>query len=327
MGCGSSKPAASPIPPPQQQQQAVAGQIVESPAPAPAAGKGGGGGKGKGKGKGKGGGGKWQIELGGRFQDYGPEEDAILKRAYLTGQKNAKFHLRGQNYEYNFKKMIQKNKDTKKERRIRPPRGKGGKPPAKPLLPTGPMIVITVKPGQPGTLIPVKDPNNPGQTIQVFCPAHAKPGAKLAVPVPAKGESVQDVQAKQEKHDKTHGTSTGAKVAKGGAAVMGLAAVGVGGVILGDHLAGGDMAATIGEGAVDAGEWATAAGEDAGEAIAEAAGAVGEWADGAMTDAGGWLADAGAGDAAEAMGDAFDDAGDWLGDAAEDVGDFVMDLF
>lgn len=287
-------------------------------------GKGKGKGKSKGKGKGKGSG-KWQIKLEQKWQDYGKEEDRILKRAYMTGQKNAKFRLRGQNYEYNFSKMVQTNKDTKKERSIRPPCGP--QPPKKPLLPRGPMIILTVKAGQPGTMIPVADPNNPGQTLQVYVPPHAKAGAKLAVPIPAKGESVQDVQKKQEKHDADHGTktgwSTGAKVAAGGAAV---AAVGVGGVILGDHLAGGDMAATIGEAVVDASEWAVDAATDAAEAVGDwapgAAEAAGDWVEDAAGDVGAWAEGAG-----EDIGDWAVDAGDWLGDAAEDVGDFVMDLF
>merc|ERR1719163_1764338 len=101
-------------------------------------------------------------------------------------------------------------------------------------------------------MVPVKDPNNPGQEIQVYVPAHAKPGQKMAVPIPAKGETVAEVQKKQKKHDDEHGTkgqqwTTGGAMAAGGAAAVGVAAVGVGGIILGDHLAGGDMAATIGE--------------------------------------------------------------------------------
>lgn len=277
----------------------------------------------KGKGKGRDGGTKWQIELSKKFTDYGDQEDQILKRAYMIGQKNCKFHLRGQTYEYNFKKMTQKNKDTDKQRRIRPP-CLGPRPPAKPLLPQGPMIIVAVKPGQAGTMIGVPNPNKAGETIQVFVPAHAKVGAKMAIPIPAEGESVEAVQKKQEKHDaetgtKTSGWSTGAKVAAGGAAVAGLAAVGVGGVILGDHLAGGDMADTIGSAAIDAGE---AIGDGAETAVD----AVGDWAPGAADAAGDWVTDA-AGDVGDWAEGAVGDAGDWLGDAGEDVGDFVMDLF
>jgi len=320
MGCGGSKPAPAAAP----AAAPVEAQVVQTVAPS-AGDKG--QGKGKGKGKGKGGGTKWQIWLEGRFQDYGPEEDAILKRAYMTGSKNAKFHLRGQNYEYNFKKMIQKNKDTKKERQIRPPL-KGPKPPKKPLLPTGPMTIITVRAGQPGTVISVPDKNNPGQNVQVFVPKHAKPGSKLLVPLPNKGETVEAVQKKQEEHDKEQGTktgwSTGGAVAATGAAGVGIAAVGVGGVILGDHLAGGEMAATIGAAAVDASEWAT----DAADPALDAAG---DWATGAAADVGDWAAGAGD-DVADWAGDAgiidfAGDAADWLGGAADDAGDFIMDLF
>jgi len=245
------------------------------------------GGKGKGKGKKVS---KFQVQLSGKYEDYSKEEDAILKRAYLVGQPNVRFHLRGQNYEYNFTKpMKQKNLDSGKTRDIRPPVGLT--PPSKPLLGTGPMKVVRVKPGDAGKTIMVDDPNNPGQKVPVLVPAGAKPGAQMAVPLPAKGEKVEDVQKKQS------GWSTGGKVAAGAGAVAALGAVGVGGVILGDHLAGGDMGAD----AVDAvADW----GEGAGEAVAD-------WTDGAVEDAGEFLGD----------------AGEWVTDAAEDVGDFFMDLF
>jgi len=339
MGCSGSKaPPSAPVA--ALAQRPVKGLLFEagpSTTGKPAAvGKAKGKGKGKctakGKGKGKSGAGnKWQIVLENRFQDYGAQEDMILKRAYMTGQKNARFELRGQRYEYNFTKMLQINKSTNKERRIRPPCGP--RPPRKPLLPTGPMIIITVRAGQAGTMISIKDPNNLGQSVRVFVPAHAKPGQKLAVPVPRKGEAVEEVQKKQRKHDDEHGTkssewSTGAKVAAGGAA---LAAVGVGGVILGDHLAGGDLAETIGEAAADAGEDAADAVGDWAAGVAEDPGA---WAEGAAEDVGEWLGDAAEdlGDWAEAAGEDIadfevGDAADWFGDAGEDIGDFVMDLF
>merc|ERR1712216_980116 len=74
-----------------------------------------------GKGKPK----KWQIKLEGHWQDYDEQEDCILKRALLVGQKNVRFQLRGQRYEYNFETMHQKNLNTKKERSIRAPPAKG----------------------------------------------------------------------------------------------------------------------------------------------------------------------------------------------------------
>merc|ERR1712232_1315720 len=199
-------------------------------------------GRGKGQGKGKhtkpr----KWQIRLDGQWKDYEGQEDRILKRAYLVGQPNVRFHLRGQDYEYNFRKMRQRNLKTNKDREIRPPLGP--RPPRHALLPAGPMIIITVGKGQAGQMITVPDPNNPGSKINVFVPPGAKPGSKMAVPIPQKGESIQTVQARQKKHDdgkkKDGKWSTGARVAAGGAALVGVGAVGVGGVILGDAIRDG----------------------------------------------------------------------------------------
>jgi len=284
MGCKESRAASEPAP--QATIIATQGQLVEP-------GHGGGthhGGKGKRTQPLK-----WQVMLGNDWKDYEDQEDKILKRAYLVGQPNAKFSLRGQKYEYNFRSMMQQNLNTGKDRKIRPP--PGPRPPKQPLLPTGPMVIVTVREGQAGTMISVKDPNNAGKTVNVFVPPGAKPGQKMAVPIPEKGESVSAVQEKQKKHDdekkKKGGWSTGGKVAATGAALVGVGAVGVGGVILGDHLAGGDMTSEIAGGVTDAAE------------------DVADWATGAAED----------------VGDFAGDAVDWLGEAAEDVGDFIVDLF
>lgn len=248
---------------------------------------------------------KWQIKLEGHWQDYDEQEDRILKRAWLVGQKNVRFQLRGQRYEYDFGKMHQKNLSTKKERSIRPP--PGPRPPKHALLPTGPMTVVTVADGQQGGVMAVPDPNNPGHTINVHVPARAKPGSKMAVPLPAKGEDIQAVQEKQRKHEeekKKKGWSTGAKVAGGGAALVGVGAIGVGGVILGDALTGGDMADTVAGIAVDAADAVA-------DGVTDAADAAADWAPAAVDE----------------LGDFAGDAVDWLGDAGEDIGDFIMDLF
>jgi len=286
MGCNESTKKAADPGPDTTTIVAQQGQLIE-----PTGGRSGGqGGRGGGKPK------KWQIMLENQWRDYEEQEDKILKRAYLIGQPNAEFSLRGQKYKYHFRTMTQHNQNTGKDRKIRPP--PGPKPPKNPLLPRGPMVILTVREGQAGNNISVPDPNNPGKSVNVFVPPHARPGQKMAVPIPAKGESVSAVQEKQKKHDaekkKSGGKwSTGGKVAATGAALVGVGAIGVGGVILGDHLAGGEMAGEIGSVAEGVGEdvadWATTAGED-----------VGEW---------------------------FGDAGEWLGDAAEDVGDFIVDLF
>merc|ERR1712151_556079 len=167
------------------------------------------------------------------------------------------------------------------------------------------MVVIKVPKGSAGKTIEIDDPNNKGKKIHVNVPSGAKNGQKLAVPIPAQGESVESVQEKQKKH------STGTKLAMGTAAVAAVGGLAVGGVILGEHLSGGDVS-----------EWATdALGEDVGVAIEDAT----DWTEGAVADAGDWIEGA-ADDAGEWIEGAADDAGDWLGDAAEDVGDFVMDL-
>jgi len=253
---------------------------------------------------------KFQVALSGHFQDYSPEEDAILKRAWMVGNPNVKYNLRGQQYIYDFEKMQQINKETGKGRPIRKPH-KFPDMPTSSVLPTGPMVVISVKKGQPGTCIQVPDINNPGQFVPVYVPPAAKVGSKMAVPMPAKGQTVAQVQDKQKKYDeqikqkkKSGQWSTGGKVAATGAALVGVGAVGVGGVILGDHLAGGDMAGDLADAALDVGEAIGDVGEDAIDAIGD----FGE-------------------DAIDAIGDFGEDAIDWFGDAGEDVGDFIMDLF
>lgn len=282
MGCGGSKQADAPAPKP------VDAQPIAAPTPvAPPAGK---------SRRDL----KFQIELSGKWEDYGREEDMVLKRAYLVGQPNAKFSLRGQHYEYNFTKMTQRNLGTKKERKIRPPPGMTA--PKAPLLPKGAMVVITVRKGQAGKTIELNDPNNPGQKIQVNVPSGARPGQKMAVPVPDKGESVEKVQEKQKSH------STGAKLAMGTAGVAAVAGLAVGGVILGDHLSGGAVGDAVG---MDIG----GAVADAGAAIESTAGDVAAAAEVAAADVGDWAEGA------------VDDVGDWLGDAVEDAGDFIMDLF
>jgi len=255
--------------------------------------------------------GKFQIQLAGDWQSYEDQEDMVLKRAFLVGQPNAKFSLRGQHYEYSFQEMSQRNLETDKERKIRPPRGM--KAPKTPLLPPGPMVVITVPKGAAGKTIEIKDPNNTGRKLQVNVPPGAKAGQKMAVPVPEKGQTIQAVQEKQTSH------STGAKLAMGIGGIAAVAGLAVGGVILGDHLSGGAVADwagdAFGDGAGDAVAAATAWTEGA---VADAA----EWTEGAAGDVGDWAVGAG-----EDIGEFAGDAVDWLGDAAEDAGDFVMSLF
>eukprot|EP00416_Gambierdiscus_australes_P018466 CAMPEP_0171058340 /NCGR_PEP_ID=MMETSP0766_2-20121228/2443_1 /TAXON_ID=439317 /ORGANISM="Gambierdiscus australes, Strain CAWD 149" /LENGTH=305 /DNA_ID=CAMNT_0011513609 /DNA_START=57 /DNA_END=970 /DNA_ORIENTATION=- len=266
---------------------------------------------------------KFQIFLSGAWEDYGDEEDAVLKRAYLVGQPNAKFSLRGHDYEYNFKEMVQRNLASNKERKIRPPQGMPA--PKQPLLPSGPMVVIKVPPGSPGTTIEIPDPNNPGRKLGVNVPRSAKVGQKMAVPVPKAGESiesVQDAQAKQQGH------STLLKVAVGAGSVAAVAGLAVGGVILGDHLSGGAVAdaaaSALGDGAGDAMAAATAfaagAADDLTGLAADAGGDAAALAGDMATGVGDAAADAGVMDVVDGAADVAMDGVDWLGDAAEDAG-------
>jgi len=233
----------------------------------------------------------FQVKLSGEWKNYDKDEDKILKRAYLAGFPNAKYALRGQNYEVDFKKMQQKNQATGKGRDIRPPFK--WKPPEAPITAAGPTFCITVPPGAPGTTIQVPHPKEKGQMIAVNVPPTAKVGQAMLVPIPSgppaalaaedvKGEYKPEAP-KDEKEKKKW--STGAKVAActGGAVVVG--GLAVGGALLGEHIAEEGWDATM----ADLGDVATTAGE-------------------------------GIADGAEA-------AVDWVGEAAEDAGDWIMDLF
>jgi len=241
----------------------------------------------------------FQVKLGKDWKDYSKEEDKILKRAFMAGFKNCKFHLRGQNYEYTFQGMKQINKDTGKEREIRPPFK--WKAPSKPIVPEGKTTVINVPAGSPGTTIQIPYPGKKGAFIAVNVPASAKAGQAMMVPVPdeamitATGEAHPDAKAGGGGGG-GGGWSTGAKVATGGAVGVGVAGAAVGGAILGMHVAEHGVDATV-----------DAAGDLAG-------------------DAGDVIADV-AGDAGDAIADFGGDAGDFIVDAADDIGDFVMDLF
>merc|ERR1719409_112158 len=79
--------------------------------------------------------------------------------------------------------MVQINRDSGKERKIRQPMK--WKSPSKPLVPPGPTTVVTVPPGSAGTTIQVPHPRRKGEFISVNVPASAKPGQAMLVPVPS----------------------------------------------------------------------------------------------------------------------------------------------
>jgi len=218
----------------------------------------------------------FQVKLAGNWNDYSHDEDKILKRCFMAGFPNAKFNLRGQSYIYDFKKMVQINKNTGKERTIRSPNK--WKAPAKALVPAGPTTVINVPRGSPGTTIQVPHPGVKGAFISVNVPASAKVGQAMLVPVPT-GAAVQ-ADGKPAGDRKSGGWSTGAKVAATGAAAVAVGGAAVGGVVLGEHIAEHGVDAT----ADAAGDWLETAGEDvgdfavdAGEFIVDAAEDVGDF--------------------------------------------------
>merc|ERR1719305_1664709 len=88
--------------------------------------------------------------------------------------------------------MVQINRDSGKERKIRQP--KKWKAPSKPLVPAGPTTVVNVPPGSAGTTIQVPHPVVKGAYISVQVPASAKPGQAMLVPVPpvSSGAAVTD---------------------------------------------------------------------------------------------------------------------------------------
>jgi len=210
--------------------------------------------------------GNFQIELSGCWQDYGEEEDRILKRGYMSGFPNAKFHLRGHDYEYNFRSMVQKNKGTGKERTIRPPMWM--KPPSKPLVPEGPMFFVKVRPGQAGKKIQVPHPKDKSVNMTVVVPRNAKPGQEMLVPIPELSKrSVAPVAGEKGGH-------SGGKVAAG---VVGAGLIVGGAILYLDEDAqeavvdfAEDALAWTEEAAADIGEWVPEAGADAGDWIVEA---------------------------------------------------------
>merc|ERR1719359_1913811 len=78
--------------------------------------------------------------------------------------------------------MVQKNIESGKERKIRAPHKM--KPPKKPIVPSGPTMVVKVPPGGPGTVIQVPHPKDKSLNIAVEVPKTARVGAAMIVPVP-----------------------------------------------------------------------------------------------------------------------------------------------
>merc|ERR1719199_2245820 len=124
--------------------------------------------------------------------------------------------------------MMQVNRDSGKERRIRQP--KNWRPPSKPLVPAGPTTVINVPRGSPGTTIQVPHPHVKGAFISVNVPSSAKPGQAMLVPVPpTSAVTVAGPSTSTVAGGSSGSWTTGGKVAAGTAAIAGVAGAAVGG--------------------------------------------------------------------------------------------------
>merc|ERR1712146_708386 len=133
--------------------------------------------------------------------------------------------------------------------------------------------------------IQVPHPKDKRQFIAVNVPAGAKVGAAMLVPVPPlpstpavaavptparASEAAATAPVAGPAEEKKSGWSTGAKVAAGGAALVGVGGLAVAGAVLGEHIAEEGWDATmaeLGDAAADAGEAIAGAAEDAGDFI------------------------------------------------------------
>jgi len=240
---------------------------------------------------------KFQVKLSGAWNDYSQDEDKILKRAYLAGFDNAKYSLRGQKYECNFKAMTQKNLESGKSRDMRAPHK--WKAPASQIVKPGATFCVKVPQGGPGTIITVPHPSIKSQLVAVNVPSTAKVGQAMLVPVPTgdpKPVEIVEPDAPEaakmsklgegpEKEALKKKWSTGAKVAGATAGVAVVGGLAVAGAVLGQHIAEDGWDATIAE----LGDVATSAGDGIADAATHVA--------------------------------------DFATDAAESAGDFIMDLF
>lgn len=141
---------------------------------------------------------KFQVHMGGQWHDYSQEEHQILVRAFMSGSRKARYNFRGQDYEYDFAQMLQKNADSGKERRIRPPYGL--KPPPAPRMkkPGPTMMVVVPVGGMPGAPMTVPHPQNKAVQLRVVIPPGASPGSTLLVPVPELNQNQQPMMQPQQ---------------------------------------------------------------------------------------------------------------------------------
>eukprot|EP00403_Amphidinium_massartii_P023793 CAMPEP_0178398606 /NCGR_PEP_ID=MMETSP0689_2-20121128/14859_1 /TAXON_ID=160604 /ORGANISM="Amphidinium massartii, Strain CS-259" /LENGTH=338 /DNA_ID=CAMNT_0020019373 /DNA_START=84 /DNA_END=1100 /DNA_ORIENTATION=- len=296
---------------------------------------------------------KFQVELAGEWKDYKKDEDKILKRAFLSGFPNCKFTLRGATYEYNFRRMVQKNLTSGKERKIRAPYR--WRQPAKPIVPRGPTMCMKVPAGSPGTTIKLDHPYLPGVKMNVAVPAAAKVGKAMLVPVPdiaiasvtevsVTGGVFADAAVASGLPIKGKGKGKGKGRGRGRAAPGGAEAAPTASATCTpeDQLEPAEPSASTLAGAqpdttklkdvkeetkaaAAAGEWSTGSKVAVGAALVAAAAGGVIAADIATEGATGEMLEDGVEDAADWVGEAGEDAVEWTEGAAEDVAEWADD--
>eukprot|EP00933_Yihiella_yeosuensis_P018744 TRINITY_DN1529_c0_g1_i1.p1 TRINITY_DN1529_c0_g1~~TRINITY_DN1529_c0_g1_i1.p1 ORF type:complete len:228 (-),score=57.73 TRINITY_DN1529_c0_g1_i1:521-1204(-) len=127
---------------------------------------------------------KFQLKLGEKWEDFVGREDDLILKAFIAGQKTARFHSRGQDYVIDFAKMVQRNEKTGRERQIRAVYDSEKKPQEKPIMPK-PDLAQAVY-GYPGGDVPVVQGAVVPPSGHGHGPAHGfSPGVAPVKPGPA----------------------------------------------------------------------------------------------------------------------------------------------
>jgi len=132
---------------------------------------------------------RFQVKLGDNWQDFSTEEDRALRSAleasrkkslFQTGRKKPILTLRGQRYEFDFKRMTQTNLSTGKVRDIRPPRS-GGLSPAH-ISASGATPLRVCSDPVRSTEVPIDAIILPETAVSIVAPATDKRMARVEEP-------------------------------------------------------------------------------------------------------------------------------------------------
>lgn len=291
----------------------------------------------------------FKAKLEGRWRDYAPACETLLRNAYMAKCPSMRLNVRGHMYKFDFEKMQQKNLNTLEVCEMRAPHDlerpvrealftkenlaapfsrKVRKSLTEAVAPQRPIFVVRVPKGGPGHIIQVPHPKKLGKAMNVSVPQDAHVGQALFVPVP-----------RTEMMKKLKYGAGGAAAGAGGAAGAFLAIEATEAAALGG---GAAIAGAGGVGALAAGAGPVVAGGAVVLGVAAAAGAAVHYATknpgkavaiGALTIGGLAFVDhvgdvgvvAAAGDLAEGAGDLVAGAGDAVETAAGETMDAAID--